>query len=96
MSWYRLVISHEDAVRGKFELVHEMIATRHKAAGAPVGIFMYGMSIYDMKQTLDTDSTYYFPPDASTIVAGNVLRALGAVPCSKPGEVLSPVFECGT
>ena len=62
MSWYRLVISHEDAVRGKFELVHEMIATRHKAAGAPIGIFMYGMSICSMKQTIGTDSTYYFPP----------------------------------
>lgn len=96
MSWYRLVISHEDAARGKFELVHEMIATRHKAAGAPMGIFMYGMSIYDMKQTLSTDSTYYFPPNASTIVAENVLRALGAVECSEPSEVLAPLFERGT
>ena len=78
MSWYRLVITREEAFAGLFDQVRETLSHLHIASGAPIGVFMYSV-----KREPSPKSTYYFPPSAVTI-AQSQLHQFGAVKCEAP------------
>ena len=80
MSWYKLIISAEQAESGMVGEIRKTIANLHMQAGSPIGKFMHGV-----KRETTLDRTYYFPPKAVAFV-GELLQNLGATACEDQAE----------
>lgn len=83
MTWRRLDL--EDALLAQTQLagIAERAREGYESAGRPEG---WGVYCRHVSGELHCRAEVYFSP-----AAGDLGRALGAVPCAKPGEYPSPL-----